>query len=115
MAVVGLAVYATKARGLELTSGNIRDNLRTVANPPGDIIKPGEFKKAFDLLNLGKEINYEGAAGPVDFDKHGDVVTPIEVWKYSKGNIVTVKLEHEIPVEEDITRQKPGMIKNALP
>jgi branched-chain amino acid transport system substrate-binding protein len=115
MAVIGLAVYAAKDKGLELTSRNIRDNLRAVANPPGEIIRPGEFKKAFDLLNLGKEINYEGAAGPVDFDKHGDVVTPIEVWKYSKGNIVTVKLEHEIPVEEDITRQKPGMIKNALP
>jgi hypothetical protein len=66
-------------------------------------------------LNLGKEINYEGAAGSVDFDKHGDVVTPIEVWKYSKGNIVTVKIEQEIPVEEDITRQKPEMRKNALP
>ena len=115
MAVIGLAAYAAKVKGLELTSKNIRDKLRDVANPPGEIIRPGEFKKAFDLLNLGKEINYEGAAGPVDFDKHGDVVTPIEVWKYSKGNIVTVKLEHEIPVEEDITRQKPGMIKNALP
>ena len=67
------------------------------------------------ILSLDKEINYEGAAGSVDFDKHGDVVTPIEVWKYSEGNIVTVKIEHEIPVEEDITRQKPEMRKNALP
>ena len=115
MAVIGLAVYAAKVKGLELTSKNIRDNLRDVANPPGEIIRPGEFKKAFDLLSLDKEINYEGAAGSVDFDKHGDVVTPIEVWKYSKGNIVTVKIEHEIPVEEDITRQKPEMRKNALP
>ena len=65
-------------------------------------------------MDLGKEINYEGAAGSVDFDKHGDVVTPIEVWKYSKGNIVTVKIEHEIPVEEDITRQRPGMRINSL-
>jgi hypothetical protein len=115
MAVIGLAVYAAKVNGLELTSGNIRDNLRAVANPPGEIIKPGEFIKAVNLLNRGQKINYEGAAGSVDFDKHGDVVTPIEVWKFSKGNIVTVKIEHEIPVEEDITRQKPGMIKNALP
>jgi len=115
MAVIGLAVYAAKAKGLELTSMNIRDNLRAVANPPGEIIKPGEFMKAVDLLSLGKKINYEGAAGSVDFDQHGDVVTPIEVWKYSKGSIETVKLEYEIPVEEDITRQKPGMIKNTLP
>ena len=111
MSVIGLAAYAAKVKGLELTSSNLKANLRVVANPPGEIIKPGEFDKAFDLLGQGKKINYEGAAGSVDFDKHGDVVTSIEVWKYSKGNIVTVKIEHEIPVEEDITRQKPGMIK----
>ena len=63
----------------------------------GTIIKPGEFKKAFDLLKQGKPINYEGAAGAVDFDKNGDVVTPIEVWKYdSKGEIVTVRVEYEV-------------------
>jgi ABC-type branched-subunit amino acid transport system substrate-binding protein len=115
MAVIGLAVYAAKVKGLKVTSQNIRDNLRGVANPPGEIIQPGDFKKAVDLLNQGKEINYEGAAGSVDFDEHGDVVTPIEVWKYSKGHIMTVKIEHEIPVEEDITRQKPGLRTNALP
>ena len=70
-----------------------------MANPPGEIIKPGEFEKAFDLLRSGKQINYEGAAGSVDFDKHGDVVTPIEVWKYRNGQIVTVRMEYDIPVD----------------
>ncbi len=96
-AVIGLAAYAAKVKGKQLTSTNIRDQLRNVANPPGEVIKPGEFKKAFDLLKQGKQINYEGAAGSVDFDKHGDVVTPIEIWKYSNGKIVTVRVEHEIP------------------
>jgi branched-chain amino acid transport system substrate-binding protein len=92
--VIGLAAYAAKAKGLELTSKNIRDNLRRVANPPGDIIYPGEgqFKKAFQLLKEGKDINYEGAAGSVDFDKTGDVVTPIEVWEYTGGTLKTVEL-----------------------
>ena len=94
MAVIGLAAYAAKVKGLALTSANIRDNLRAVANPPGEVIMPGEFKKAFNLLGKGKKINYEGAAGSVDFDKNGDVVTPIEVWKYSKGTMVTVRVEH---------------------
>ena len=94
--VVGLAAFAAKVKGLPLTAANIRDELRIVANPPGQVIKPGEFKKAFGLLKEGKPINYEGAAGAVDFDKNGDVVTPIEVWKYnSKGQIVTVRVEHE--------------------
>ncbi len=115
MAVIGLAAHAAKVKGIELTSRNIRDNLRAVANPPGEIIRPGEFIKAMGLLNQGREINYEGAAGSVDFDKHGDVITPIEVWQYSNGQIMTVKIEHKIPVEEDITRQKPEMRKDAVP
>lgn len=98
-AVIGLAAYAAKVKGLALTSTNIRDNLRAVAGPPGEVVQPGEFKKAFDLLRQGKQINYEGAAGSVDFDKHGDVVTPIEVWKYTKGTIRTVRVEYEVPKE----------------
>jgi ABC-type branched-subunit amino acid transport system substrate-binding protein len=93
-AVIGLAAYTAQVKGIELNSKNIRDHLRAVANPPGEVIKPGEFKKAFDLIKAGKQINYEGAAGSVDFDKSGDVVTPIEVWKYSKGGFVTVGVEH---------------------
>ncbi|HDG98553.1 MAG TPA: amino acid ABC transporter substrate-binding protein [Desulfobacterales bacterium] len=94
MAVIGLAAYKTKLQGKALTPKNIRDNLRFVANPPGEIVKPGEFKKAFELLKAGKDINYEGAAGSVDFDKNGDVVTPVEIWKYHNGKIVTVRVEH---------------------
>jgi ABC-type branched-subunit amino acid transport system substrate-binding protein len=95
-AVVGLAAYAAKIKGLPLTAANIRDYMRIVANPPGAVVKPGEFKQAFEMLKAGKPINYEGAAGSVDFDGNGDVVTPIEVWKYNRqGEITTVRVEHE--------------------
>ncbi len=47
--------------------------LRDVANAPGEIIRPGEWEKAVALLAEGKDINYEGASGPVDFDAAGDV------------------------------------------
>lgn len=99
VAVIGLAAYAAEVNGLPMTSKSIRDNLRKVACPPGEIIKPGEFKKAFALLKEGKDINYEGASGSNDFDQNGDVITPIEIWKYSKGTIVTVSVEHAIPKE----------------
>lgn len=92
-AVVGLAAYAANQKGLTSTPENIRDNLREVAGPPGTVIMPGEFKKAFDLLKQGKKINYEGAAGSVDFDKYGDVITPIEIWKFEGGTMVTVSME----------------------
>ncbi|MBL0714619.1 MAG: ABC transporter substrate-binding protein [Desulfosarcina sp.] len=98
-AVIGLAAYAAKAKGLPLTSKNIRDQLRQVANPPGKFTGPGEFKQAFELLEKGQAINYEGASGSVDFDDHGDVLAPIEIWKYSKGAIVTYSIEYQIPKE----------------
>ncbi len=93
MSVIGLAAYAAIQKGLDPTSENIRDNLRYVAGPPGEVILPGEFKKAFDLLKKGKDINYEGAAGSVDFDRNGDVITPIEIFKYTGGSIETVRME----------------------
>jgi ABC-type branched-subunit amino acid transport system substrate-binding protein len=98
-AAIGLAAYAAKVKGLDLTARNVRDHLRLVSNPPGEVIKPGDFKKAFQLLDQGKPINYEGAAGSVDFDENGDVITPIEVWRFRKGDMVTVRLEMDIPAE----------------
>ncbi len=92
-AVIGLAAYAAKVKGLSLTSKNIRNQMRKVANPPGEVVIPGEFEKAFALLRAGKSINYEGAAGSVDFDKHGDVVTPIEIWEYRGGKLKTLRIE----------------------
>jgi len=99
MAVIGLAAYAAKVKDLPLTAKNIRDHLRPVANPPGEFIQPGEFKKAFALLKQGKDINYEGASGSVDFDEYGDVLAPIEVWRYSSGKIATYRMEYQVPKE----------------
>jgi ABC-type branched-subunit amino acid transport system substrate-binding protein len=99
--VAGLAAAACDAKGESVTPICIRDNLREVANPPGEIITPGVdgLKKALELIKAGQAVNYEGAAGAVDFDKNGDVVTPIEIWKYVENDpfIETVRVETEIP------------------
>jgi len=101
VAVLGLAAAKCEADGVEINSINIRDRLRFVANPPGEIITPGaeSFKKALKLLKEGKDINYEGAAGSVDFDEAGDVVTPIVIWKYiaEPPYIATERIEVSIP------------------
>jgi branched-chain amino acid transport system substrate-binding protein len=47
--------------------------LRAVATAPGEVIRSGEWQKAKALLKAGKEINYEGATGNLEFDKAGDV------------------------------------------
>lgn len=79
----------------------IKNNLRDVSNPPGEKVYAGpeEFEKAFKLLEEGKDINYEGAGGSVDFNADGDVVSPIQVWKIEDGEIVTDRVE-EIAVQD---------------
>jgi ABC-type branched-subunit amino acid transport system substrate-binding protein len=100
VALIGLAVKAAHIDGIkEVTGGAIRDRLRQVANPPGEEVGPGaaDLKKAMQLLETRAEINYEGAGGACDFDDHGDVITPIEVWKFAAGKIVPVRIEYDIP------------------
>jgi branched-chain amino acid transport system substrate-binding protein len=47
--------------------------LSEVANAPGEVVRPGEWEKAKALIAAGKDVNYEGASGSVDFDSAGDV------------------------------------------
>ena len=71
----------------------IRDNLRAVANPPGEEITYGELEKAFDLLTEGKEIDYRGVSGPIVFDENGDIsVGAMEIWVIKDGKIVTDRM-----------------------
>ncbi len=82
--VASLAAAKCQADGVAVTSVNVRDRLRDVANPPGEEVMPGaeSLTRALELIAAGEAINYEGAAGAVGFDEQGDVVTPIEVWRY---------------------------------
>lgn len=100
-AVIGLAIAKAIVDGVEINSANIRDRLREVANPDGEIVGVGDFEEAMRLLQIGSAINYTGAAGEVDFDDLGDVVTPVEVWQYVGGDIVSVQVRtaDQIPAQ----------------
>ncbi len=93
-AVVLIALAAEKA-GTTTDSAAIRDALRDIANPPGEIVGPGvdSIKRALYLIQEGKDINYEGAGGSQDFDANGDVFTTIEIWKIEGGAIVSIRFE----------------------
>ena len=68
---------------------DIREALRAVANPEGTVINPGTagFEQALEAIANGEEINYEGAAGPQDFDENGDVlIGAIETWRVDVAN-----------------------------
>ena len=96
-AVVLVALAAAKA-GTTTDSVAIRDALRDVANAPGEVVGPGleGIRTALRLIAEGKDINYEGASGPVDFDEHGDVSGPIEVWTV-EGDAIKSTGRFELP------------------
>ncbi|MBA7694410.1 Leu/Ile/Val-binding protein [subsurface metagenome] len=96
-AVVLIALAAAKA-GTTTDSAAIRDALRDVANPPGEVVGPGvdSIERALELIALGEDINYEGAGGSHDFDENGDVISTIEIWKIENGKIVSTG-RYELP------------------
>lgn len=87
-AVAVIALAAAKA-GTTTDSVAIRDALRSIANPPGEVVGPGVagIRRALSLIADGADINYEGASGAVDFDENGDVFGPIEIWQITGGEI----------------------------
>ena len=91
--IAALAGLAAEVSGEEVTPAAVRDMLRAVSNPDGDVAEAGAagVKAAIEALRAGGSINYEGAAGAHDFDASGDVVTPIEVWRYAGGTIESVR------------------------
>jgi ABC-type branched-subunit amino acid transport system substrate-binding protein len=96
VAVIGLSVAKAVAAGLrteQITGTVLRDNLRPVSNPPGEVVRVvDDLKRAFQLIAQGRDVDYSGAAGEQDFDKNGDVVTPIGIWTYTGGTIKNVTL-----------------------
>ena len=85
---LALAVQKSKStKGVE-----VRDVLREVANPPGKKVLPGEWSKAVELLKAGKDIDYVGASGSLDFDQNGDVSGTFGHWVIEDGKIKTVKV-----------------------
>lgn len=68
--------------------------LREVTGAPGEAILPGEWKKAVELIKAGKDIDYKGASGDMEFDAKGDVPGQIEWFTVTAG---VVKDEGLIP------------------
>lgn len=83
--LVGLAMEEAKAD----TGTAIRDAIRKVTDPNGEKIYAGaaELRKARELLSQGKAIQYIGAAGPLQFDKNGDILAPMVTWSVVHGKV----------------------------
>jgi ABC-type branched-subunit amino acid transport system substrate-binding protein len=87
-AIVGLAIAAAGSQDPIA----IRDAIRKVTDPAGEVVYAGkdEFAKALGLIKAGKPVRYAGVIGPVSFDQYGDITGPFRLWKLTDGKVTTV-------------------------
>ena len=79
--MIAIALAAEKAGSTD--SAAIRDALRDIANAPGEAVGPGAagVKAALEAVRAGTDVDYQGAAGSIEWDANGDVlVGAIEIW-----------------------------------
>ena len=69
----------------------IRDEIRNVANPDGEVVGPEDLPEAIEMVENGEEINYQGASSSVDFDDNGDMIAvAYEIFQFLDGGIETL-------------------------
>ena len=80
-----IALAIEKADSVEPAA--VRDALRQVANPDGEVVGPDDIPRALKLIRWGEDVNYIGASGALDFDIHGDISGTMEIWRIAGGKI----------------------------
>jgi len=87
-AILGLAI----AHAGKFEAAAIRDSIRKVTEPGGEVVYAGPqgFARALQLIKEKKPLRYVGVIGAVQFDKNGDIVGPFRTWRITNGEVVTV-------------------------
>lgn len=85
--------FLAALRGCSASPAKIKSNLVAVSGPPGAKVTFQQMSQAIRLTLAHKEINYEGAFSPVDFNPNGDISSAVyEIWRYDgKSQFSTLK------------------------
>jgi branched-chain amino acid transport system substrate-binding protein len=84
--------FLAAVKACSASAPKLKGQLRAVSAPPGTKVTYKQLDKAVKLLLSGKDVNYEGAWGPIDWDAKGDPGSAVyEIWKYSGNAISTLK------------------------
>jgi ABC-type branched-subunit amino acid transport system substrate-binding protein len=81
------AVAAGSVKGEDM-----RDELRAVSGPPGRKYTWDQLPDAIKALRAGEDIDYEGAAGPIDLDANGDPTDGVyDVVEFTNRDVKPIK------------------------
>ena len=87
-AILGLAI----AHAGKFEAAAIRDSIRKVTEPGGEVVNAGPqgFARALQLIREKKPVRYVGVIGAVQFDRNGDITGPFRTWRINNGEVTTV-------------------------
>ncbi len=81
------AVAANSGKGSDIVK-----QIQRVSSIPGRTYTYLDLAGAIRAIKAGKDINYEGVGGPVDFDKNGDLSAALyNVYTYKDGKQEVVR------------------------
>ena len=88
-----MTAFLAALKACSSSPAKIKANLIPVSGPPGTKVTFQNLAAGVKALLAGKDIDYEGAFSPVDFDKNGDIGSAVfEIWKNDgNGKISTLK------------------------
>jgi branched-chain amino acid transport system substrate-binding protein len=85
--------FLAAVRACSASPGAMKRYMRQISGPPGLKVTFRNLAEGVKAAAAGKDIDYEGAFSPVDFDKNGDIGSALyEVWRYNgNGKIQTLR------------------------
>ena len=90
--LVALAAAVAAKNGEEVNGKTIASHMVEVSKDGEkvDFKEAGAFKKAIDLINAGKDIDFEGVSGPISFADNGDPTEAyVGIYLFDDKNINT--------------------------
>lgn len=85
--VLLLALAMQKAGSTDGTA--VAQAMHDISNAPGDKVEG--FADGLAALKAGKEIDYDGASGPIDFDDQNDMAPNVGIFTFTGGKPVLTK------------------------
>jgi branched-chain amino acid transport system substrate-binding protein len=83
--------FLAAVKGKGDSANAIKNNMRAISGPPGKRYTYLQLGQAIKDLLAGKDIDYEGVFGPIDYDAKGDPSAGfVELWAYKDGALHTV-------------------------
>ena len=88
-----MTAFLAAVRSCFASPAKLKAAMRAISAPPGLKVTFQNLAAGVKAAAAGKDVNYEGAFSPVDYDANGDIGSAVyEIWEYQgSGKFVTLK------------------------